>query len=151
MAMALIRWDPFREMTSLQERMNRLFSDVRARTPFEEEEITRGAWVPAVDIYETNDSLVLKAELPGLTKEDIAVEVKDSTLTLKGEKKFEREVKEENYHRVERSYGSFQRAFTLPGTVEQDKVKAKFKDGILEITLPKVEEAKPKQIKVEVS
>ncbi len=151
MAMALIRWDPFREISSLQERMNRLFPDVRARTPFGEEEIMQGAWVPVVDIYETADSIVLKAELPGITKEDISVEVKDNTLTLKGEKKFEKEVNEENYHRVERSYGTFQRAFTLPSTVEQDKVKAKFKAGILVITLPKMEQAKPKQIKVDVS
>jgi HSP20 family protein len=151
MSMALIRWDPFREMSALQERMNRLFSDVRAQGNFREEEIMRGSWVPAVDIFETNEAIVLKAELPGITAQDISVEVKDNTLTLKGEKKFEQEVKEENYHRVERSYGSFQRAFTLPGTIRQEKVKAKFKDGILEIALPKVEEARPKQIKVETS
>lgn len=149
--MALIRWDPFREMSALQERMNRLFSDVRAQAPVRGEEIVQGAWVPAVDIFETNEAIVLKAELPGITAQDISVEVKDNTLTLKGENKFEKEVKEENYHRVERSYGSFQRAFTLPGTIHQEKVKAKFKDGILEITLPKVEEAKPKQVKVEIS
>lgn len=148
--MALIRWDPFREMSSLQERMNRVFSEVLARSPIGEEEISRGAWVPAVDIFETPESIVLKAELPGITKDDIFVKVKDNTLSLKGEKKFEKEVKEENYHRGERSYGSFQRAFTLPSTGQQDKVKAKFKDGILQIVLPKVEEAKPKQIKVEV-
>jgi len=148
--MGLIRWDPFRELSSLQERMNRLFSDFRVRPPLGEEEITQGAWVPPVDIYETSDSIVLEAELPGLTKDNIVVEVKDSTLTLKGDKKFEREVKEENYHRVERSYGGFQRAFTLPSTVQQDKVKAKFRDGILEITIPKAEEAKPKQIKVDI-
>ncbi len=142
--MALIRWDPFREMSALQERMNRLFSDVRAQAPVRGEEIVQGAWIPAVDIFETNEAIVLKAELPGITAQDISVEVKDNTLTLKGEKKFEKEVKEENYHRVERSCGSFQRAFTLPGTIHQEKVKAKFKDGILEITLPKVEEAKPK-------
>ena len=149
--MALIRWDPFREMSALQERMNRLFSDVRAQAPVRGEEIVQGAWIPAVDIFETNEAIVLKAELPGITAQDISVEVKDNTLTLKGEKKFEKEVKEENYHRVERSYGSFQRAFTLPGTIHQEKVKAKFKDGILEIILPKVEEAKPKQVKVEIS
>ena len=148
--MALIRWDPFREMSALQERMNRLFSDVRAQAPVRGEEIVQGAWIPAVDIFETNEAIVLKAELPGITAQDISVEVKDNTLTLKGEKKFEKEVKEENYHRVERSYGSFQRAFTLPGTIQQEKVKAKFKDGILEITLPKVEEAKPKQVKVDI-
>ena len=149
--MALLRWDPFREMASLQERMNRIFSDFRVRSPLGEEEINQGAWAPPVDIYETAESIVLEAELPGITKDGIVVEVKDNTLTLKGDKKFEREVKEENYHRVERSYGAFQRVFTLPSTVQQDRVKAKFKDGILEITLPKVEEAKPKQIKVEAS
>ena len=149
--MALIRWDPFREMSALQERMDRLFSDVRAQAPVRGEEIVQGAWIPAVDIFETNEAIVLKAELPGITAQDISVEVKDNTLTLKGENKFEKEVKEENYHRMERSYGSFQRAFTLPGTIHQEKVKAKFKDGILEITLPKVEEAKPKQVKVEIS
>jgi HSP20 family protein len=138
-------------MSALQERMNRLFSDVRAQAPVRGEEIVQGAWIPAVDIFETNEGIVLKAELPGITAQNISVEVKDNTLTLKGEKKFEKEVKEENYHRVERSYGSFQRAFTLPGTIHQEKVKAKFKDGILEITLPKVEEAKPKQVKVEIS
>jgi HSP20 family protein len=138
-------------MSALQERMNRLFSDVRAQAPVRGEEIVQGAWIPAVDIFEINEAIVLKAELPGITAQEISVEVKDNTLTLKGEKKFEKEVKEENYHRVERSYGSFQRAFTLPGTIHQEKVKAKFKDGILEITLPKVEEAKPKQVKVEIS
>jgi HSP20 family protein len=149
--MALIRWDPFREMSSLQERMNRLFSEFRGRPAWGEEEMAQGAWVPPVDIYETPESLVLKAELPGIGREDINIEVKDSTLTLKGEKKFEKDVSEENYRRVERAYGSFQRAFTLPSTIQQDKVKAKFKDGILEITLPKMEEGKPKQIKVDVS
>lgn len=149
--MALIRWDPFRELSALQERMNRLFSDVRTRPVWAEEEITQGSWVPPVDVYETADSIVLKAELPGIGKEDINVEVKDNTLTLRGEKKIEKEVKEENYYRAERSYGTFQRAFTLPSTVQADKVKAKFKDGVLEISLPKIEEAKPKQIKVEVA
>jgi len=148
--MALIRWDPFREMSSLQERMNRLMSDFRTRSPFGEEEMAQGSWIPAVDIYETKESIVLNVELPGVTKEDIALEVKDSTLTIKGEKKLEKNVTEENFHRMERSYGSFTRAFTLPSTVQQDKVKAKFRDGILEIMLPKAEEARPKQIKVDV-
>jgi len=148
--MALIRWDPFREMSSLQERMNRLLADYRTRSPFGEEEMAQGAWIPAVDIYETKESIVLNVELPGVTKEDISLEVKDSTLTIKGEKKLEKNVKEENFHRMERTYGSFTRAFTLPSTVQQDKVKAKFRDGILEIMLPKAEEAKPKQIKVDV-
>ncbi len=148
--MALIRWDPFREMSSLQERMNRLMSDFRTRTPWTEEEMAQGAWVPAVDIYETKDSIVLNVELPGVTKEEISLEVKDNTLTLRGEKKMEKDVKEESYHRMERTYGSFMRAFTLPSTVQQEKVKARFKDGILEVSIPKAEEAKPKQIKVDV-
>lgn len=149
--MALIRWDPFREISTLQERMNRLFSEVARRSPVAEEEIIQGAWIPPVDIFETGDSIVIKAELPGISKEDITLEVKENTLSIKGEKKFEKDVKEESYHRVERSYGAFQRAFSLPGTVQQDKVKAKFRDGILEVTIPKAEEAKPKQIKVDVS
>jgi len=148
--MALIRWDPFREMSSLQERMNRLLADYRTHSPFGEEEMAQGAWIPAVDIYETKESIVLNVELPGVTKEDISLEVKDSTLTIRGEKKLEKNVKEENFHRMERTYGSFTRAFTLPSTVQQDKVKAKFRDGILEIMLPKAEEARPKQIKVDV-
>jgi HSP20 family protein len=146
--MALIRWDPLREMSSLQERMNRLFGDIRGRGGAEEE-ITQGAWVPPIDIYETPESLVLKAELPGMTREDINLEVHDSTLILKGEKRFEKGVKEENYQRIERAYGSFQRSFSLPATIRQDGVKAKFNEGILEITLPKSEAAKPKQIKVD--
>ena len=149
--MTIIRWDPFREMSSLQDRLNRLFSEVRARSPLGEEDISQGTWVPPVDIYETTDFLVLKAEFPGMNKEDVTVEVKDKTLTLKGEKKFEKDVKEENYHRMERSFGAFHRAFSLPTTLQPDKVTAKFKDGILEIRLPKVEESKPRQIKVEVS
>ena len=107
-------------------------------------------WSPSVDIYETDENIVLKAELPGVDKKDVSVEVKDSTLILKGERKREKEVKEENYHRVERSFGTFMRSFTLPVSVKQDQVKAKFKDGVLEVTLPKSEEAKPKQVKVEV-
>ena len=148
--MALIRWDPFREMSSLQERMNRLMSDFRTRSSWSEEEMAQGAWVPSVDIYETKESIVLNVELPGVSKEDMSLEVKDNTLTIKGEKKLEKDVKEENYHRMERTYGSFMRMFTLPNTVQQEKVKAKFRDGVLEVMIPKAEEAKPKQIKVDV-
>ncbi len=148
--MALIRWDPFREMSSLQERMNRLISDYRFRAPFGEEELAQGSWIPPVDIHETKEAIVLNIELPGVTKEDIQLEVKDSTLTIRGEKKVEKDVKEENFHRMERTYGAFMRAFTLPSMVRQESVKARFKDGVLEVTLPKAEEAKPKQIKVDV-
>jgi len=147
----LRRWDPFREISSLQREMDRLFSQYfgRIRGP-EEEGLAVAAWSPAVDIYETDEKLVLKVELPGLKKEDIDIQVRDNTLTLKGEKKFEKEVKEENYHRTERAYGTFQRSFTLPSTIKQEGIEAIFKDGILEISLPKAEEAKPKQIKIQV-
>lgn len=148
--MALVRWEPFKDLLSIHERMNRLFEDTLFRPKGMEEELMKGTWAPVVDIYETLNDIVLKAELPGLVQKDISVEVKDNTLILKGEKKFEKEVKEENYHRIERSYGTFQRIFTLPDTIQQDKVKAKFKDGILEIIMPKEEKAKPKMVKVDV-
>lgn len=147
----LRRWDPFREISSLQREMDRLFGHYFGRMRgVEEEGLAAAAWSPAVDIYETDEKLVLKAELPGLKKEDIDIQVRDNTLTLKGEKKFEKEVKEENYHRVERAYGSFQRFFTLPSTIKQEGIEATFKDGILEISLPKAEEAKPKKVKIQV-
>ncbi len=149
--MALVRWDPLKDLISLQERMNRLFDEALTRTTKgDEEALSRGIWSPAVDIYETEDDIVLKAELPGINKDDVTVEVKDNILILKGERRFEKDIKEENYHRMERAYGAFQRSFTLPNIVEKDKVKARYKDGVLEITLPKASESKPKQIKVEV-
>lgn len=148
--MAIVRWDPFRDLISIQDRMNRLFEQTLARTRGEEEGIATSTWMPAVDIYETPDQVVMKAELPGLTREDIEINVRDNTLSLRGERKFEKEVKEENYLRIERAYGSFQRSFTLPATIQQDKIKAVFKDGVLEVSLPKAEEARPKQIKIDV-
>jgi len=148
--MAIMRWDPFRDLVSIQERMNRLFDQTLARTRGEEEGIATSTWMPSVDIYETPDRVVLKAELPGLTREDIDINVRNHTLTLRGERKFEKEVREENYLRIERAYGSFQRSFTLPTTIQQDKIKAIFKDGVLEVSLPKAEEARPKQIKIDV-
>lgn len=148
--MAIVKWDPFRDMITLRDRMDRLFDDSLARLRGGEEDFSISTWSPVVDIYETSDALVIKAEIPGIKKEDISVEVKDNTLSLKGERKFEKDVNEENYHRMERSYGSFCRVFSLPTTVEQDKVKASFKDGVLEITLPKLEKEKPKQVTVDV-
>lgn len=149
--MAIVRWlDPFRDLTSIQERMNQIFEDALSRTRGREEGLRTGMWTPAVDIYEKTDSVVVKAELPGVEKDQISVEVKDGILTLRGERKFERDVKEESYHRIERAYGSFLRSFSLPVSVDQDKVSAKFKDGVLEVELPKKEKAKPKQIKVDV-
>ena len=108
-------------------------------------------WAPPVDIFETDSNLVLKADLPGIDPKDVEIRVEDSTLYLKGERKFEKEVKEENYHRVERSYGTFTRSFSLPNSIDADKVTAEYKDGQLTLTLPKREEAKPKTIKINVS
>ncbi len=147
--MAITKWDPFKELTTIQDRINRLFDENIGRVRFPDIELSAGAWNPAVDIYETKDNVVLKAELPGLEKKDFSIEIKDNMLTLKGERKFEKETKEENYYRMERAYGSFMRSFNLPASVDKDKVKAKFKDGILEVTVPKTEAAKPKQINVD--
>ena len=148
--MAVIRWmDPFRELSTIQERMNQLFGDFVARTRGgREEEFAVGGWVPTVDIYETDENIVVTAELPGLEKDQVGVEYKDGILTLRGERKLEREVKEESYHRMERSYGDFHRSFTLPGSVDEEKISARMKNGVLEIHLPKKEAAKPKQITV---
>ena len=146
--MALIRWDPFRDLLTLQDRMDRLFHDSITRNRGYEESLTPGFWSPAVDIYETNEAVILKAELAGMNKSDVTIEVKNSTLILKGERKFEKDVKEENYHRIERSYGSFSRSFSLPHTVDATKVSATFKDGLLEIKIPKMKEARPKQIEI---
>lgn len=144
--------DPWKDFGSLQERINRMFDDtIRTLYPTDGEELEKGTWAPAVDIYETNDSFVVSADLPGLNKDEIQIDLKDNTLTLKGEKKFEEKVSEDNYIRVERAYGSFVRSFTLPQNVDPEKIKAKYKEGVLEITIPKKEEAKPKQIKVELS
>ena len=148
--MAMVRWDPFREFAQLQDRFNRLFNDWAGQR--DEGFMSRGAWMPAVDIYENDHhELVLKAELPDMKREDIQLTVENNTLTLRGERKLEREVKEEQFHRIERNYGSFSRAFTLPPTVDTAKVKAEYRDGVLTITLPLREEAKPRHIPVNVA
>ncbi len=148
--MAIVRWEPFRDLVASQDRFNRLFNESFSRL-FGEEEGNLRAWTPAVDIFENDNNIVLKAELPGVDPKDVEVRVEDSTLYLKGERKFEKEVKEENYHRIERSYGSFARSFSLPGTIDSEKVQAEYKDGLLTLTIPKREEAKPKTIKINVS
>ena len=150
--MAIIRWDPFRDVMTLQERMNHLFDHALSRTRGDDKEgLTASMWSPSVDIFETPDSIVMKAELPGVSRDNIDIQVQDNTLTLKGERKFEHEVKEENYLRVERSYGAFQRTFNLPTGVQQGKIRAVFKDGVLEVTMPKAEEPKPTQVKIDVT
>ena len=147
--MAIVRWmDPFRDVMGIQNRVNRLFEELLTRGRGREEGLEAGAWIPAVDIYETDDDLVVKAELPGVEKDQIGVEVKGGVLTLRGERKHEKDVKEENYHRIERGYGNFLRSFALPASVEEEKVSARLTGGVLEIHLPKKAEAKPKQVKI---
>jgi HSP20 family protein len=147
--MPIVKVDPFRELTAMQDRMARLFGDVYLR---DEDTGFRGTWTPAVDIFETEThDLVLKAELPGMTREDIEVVVENSTLVLKGTKKFNADVKDENYRRIERTYGTFHRSFTLPNSVDASKVTADYKNGELTVKLPFREEAKPRTINVEVA
>ncbi|MGH9403466.1 MAG: Hsp20/alpha crystallin family protein [Terriglobia bacterium] len=148
--MAIVRWEPFRDLLTTQDRFNRLFNDTFANV-FGNEQPNPKAWTPAVDIYETDHNLVIKAELPGIDPKDVEVRVEDGTLYIKGERKYEHEVKEENYHRVERSYGSFARTFTLPRTINTEDIKADYKDGVLTLTMPKREEAKPKTVKINVA
>ena len=148
--MNIVRFDPFRDMAALQDRVNRIFADAYRRD--NDDLMTRGAWVPPVDIYETgNHELVLKAELPDVPREDIALRVENNTLTISGQRKLDGEVKEEQYHRIERAYGSFSRSFTLPPTVDTGAIGAEYKNGVLIVRLPLREEAKPKQIQVQVN
>jgi HSP20 family protein len=145
--MAITRWDPFRDVLALQNRMNSLFQE------FERGQggtLTTAAFVPPVDIYEDEHKIVLKLEVPGLTEKDLDIQLENQVLTVKGERKFEQEEKEENFHRIERRYGSFLRSFTVPNTVEPESVKAGYDAGVLKIELGKRAEARPKQIKVEV-
>jgi HSP20 family protein len=146
--MALARWSPYRDMLSVRDEMNRVLNEVFNRGANDESAWFSGAWSPPVDIYETDEALVMKAELPGFSKDDISIELKENTLVIKGERKHEDEVKEGNYHRKERMYGAFQRSFMLPATVDREKVNASYKDGILELRLPKAVEAQPKRIAV---
>jgi len=148
--MALARWDPFRDLVNLQERMNRLFEDSMARSKMTDEEMAMGSWTPSVDIFETPERVVLRADLPGIEQSDIDVRIENNTLTLRGERKFQKETTEEDYHRIERSYGAFSRTFQLPGTIDQEQISAQHKDGVLEIVLPKREESRATTIKVDV-
>ena len=149
--MAIVRWtDPIREFAHLQDRINRVFSDAYGRN--DEGLMASGTWAPPVDIYQNGDQeVVLKAELPDMTREAIDITVDNGTLTIKGEKKFDAGVKEESFHRIERRYGTFSRSFTLPRTVDAAKVAAEYKNGVLTVRLPLREEAKPRQIKVDVA
>ena len=144
--MAIIRWDPFRDLVSLREKMNRLFEEAFTSRG-EEKDLVAGTWTPSVDIYETESALVLTAEVPGIDENDIEIKIEDNTLTLTGERRFEKETKEENYHRIERAYGSFYRSFTLPNSIDQDKIEAQHENGVLKINMPKKPELKPRKVK----
>jgi HSP20 family protein len=144
----LNRWEqPFRGATNLQEQINRVFGDLVGRTG-EESNLT--PWAPAVDIFETENELVVKADLPDVNPQDLDIRVENNVLTIRGERKFENEVNEDNYLRIERSYGSFSRSFSLASSVNADAINADYQNGVLTLSIPKREEAKPKQIKVNV-
>jgi HSP20 family protein len=145
----LTRWDPFREFATLQDRMNRLFHDSYGEG--REEALTTSSFAPAVDVYEDEHNVTLKIEVPGIDEKDIDVRIENNTLIVHGERKFEKDEKEENFRRVERQYGSFTRTFTLPNTIDPEQVNANYEKGVLKIKLAKKAEAKPKQIKVNVS
>lgn len=145
--MAIIRWDPFKDMVTLREKMNRLFEDVFTGQS-EDKELAASSWAPAVDIFETENDLVMTAEVPGIDEKDIEIKIEDNTLILKGARKFEKETKEENYHRIERSYGSFYRAFTLPNSIDPERIQAEHENGVLKITMPKRTELKPRKVKI---
>jgi HSP20 family protein len=146
--MGVVKWDPFRDLLSIQDRMNRLFEETLSRSRTEEG-ITASTWAPAVDIYETSEQIVLKADLAGLNREDVEIRVQDTTLTLRGERRFAKDVHEESYLRLERVYGPFERTFALATTVRADAIRATFRDGVLEVSIPKAEEAKPRRIRIE--
>jgi HSP20 family protein len=147
--MALIRWNPMQNVLSLQQEMNRIFHEFAQGGNSEETSWGASTWVPPVDVYETDEGFVLKAELPGVQKDDLHIDVHDRTLTMRGDRKPETEISEDRYHRQERSYGSFQRVFTLPTPIDADKVQANVHDGVLELRLPKHETAKPKRIAIQ--
>jgi HSP20 family protein len=146
---ALMRWDPFRELEEVSDRLNRMFARPATRTNGKET-MTVADWAPTVDISETDGEYQIKAEIPDVKKEDVKGTVEDGVLTIQGERKQEKEEKGKRYHRIERSYGSFVRSFSLPDVIDEEKVKAEFKDGVLSLHLPKSEKAKPKAIEVKV-
>lgn len=143
--MAVVRWEPFRELTALQAEVNRLFSRAGGGDVGE-----RQSWTPSIDVIETEDAIKLKAELAGMDPKDINIEVQDNVLTVSGERRFEEEVKEDKYYRIERRYGSFGRSISLPQTVDENGIEAKYDNGVLEVVIPKAEVVKPKRIAVSI-
>jgi HSP20 family protein len=147
MRLAYNRFEPFRSASSLQQHLNRIFTENSERSS---DEASLTTWAPAVDIYETEHELVVKADIPDVKAEELDIRVENNILTIRGERKFEKQVNENNYLRVERSYGAFARSFSLANTVNTEAIKADYKNGVLTLSVPKREEAKPKQIKVQV-
>ncbi|MFQ5768079.1 MAG: Hsp20/alpha crystallin family protein [Acidobacteriota bacterium] len=149
--MTITRWDPFNDLLRIQKRMNRLFEDsLNQSRDVDDKSMVSGNWSPPVDIYETGEKVVLVADLPGVRQEDLDIQVESNTLTLRGERRMQKDVNQENYHRIERGYGTFQRSFTLPTNIDQDRIRAEHRHGILEISLPKAEGSRPKKIPVQV-
>ena len=144
--MALIRWDPYRELSTFADRFNRAFGSIQGRE--RDEEMGLGAWMPPVDIAEDKERITLTAELPGFKENEVQINMEGNVLTIRGERKFEEAKEGRNYHRVERSYGQFVRSFTLPNNVDRENIAARFRNGLLEVELPKREDAKPRQIKI---
>lgn len=147
---AIVRWDPFKEIGTLQERMNRIFDEVWGRRPRAEEDYLSSAWIPAVDVRETRDALEIQVEVPGIDPKEVQLAVENGVLIIKGSRNFEKATEGETYHRVERAYGSFERSFTLPTNVDPEKIKANYRHGVLYLTLSKREEAKPKSIAIHI-
>ena len=147
--MTLVKWEPFRDLITMQERMSRLFDETLSRV-WKEEGLQRGLWSPPVDVVDREHEVVLKMDLPEMSQSEIDIKVEENTLTIKGERKFIKETPEENYIQIERPYGGFHRQFTLPKRIDQDKIKANYKDGVLSVVLPKMEEVYPKQVSIEV-
>jgi HSP20 family protein len=147
---SIVRWDPFKEMSGLQDRMNRLFEDVWGRGRRLDEEYISAGWAPPVDVRETKDALEITAELPGVDPKEVEVSVEGGVLTLKGTRNFEKAAEGETYHRVERAYGAFERSFTLPSNVDAERIQAAYRHGVLHLSVPKREEAKPKAIAIKI-
>ncbi len=145
----MVKWDPFNEMQSFQDDMNRVFTDFFGRSPGRRT-LTEGLWAPLMDIEETKDELVIKAEVPGMAKDDIKIQINNDILSISGERKHEEETKDKTYHRIERSYGKFQRIIRLPTEVQSGKTKASYENGVLTIRIPKSEEVKPREIAIDV-
>lgn len=148
--MTLVRWDPFKDVSSLQDRINRMFEDFFPRPRDLNGEAGACAWQPAVDIYECENGMILQADLPGVARDDVTVELRDNILTLRGERRIEKAPATNQYYRRERCFGPFQRIFTLPAAVHPDKIRARFKDGILEIEIPRIKEPAPRSVSVNI-